>query len=84
MQNTPTENPPIKLLDQVSARIRVKHYSRRTEQVYVDWIKRDIVHYDKSLTVECGVNVWSDLRGYSATCWNWFVRSYYLRLSSLK
>ena len=38
-----------KLLDQVRARIRVKHYSIRTEQVYVDWIKRFIVHFDKRL-----------------------------------
>ena len=36
-----------KLLDQVRARIRVKHYSIRTEQAYVDWIKRFIVHSDK-------------------------------------
>ena len=36
-----------KLLDQVRARIRVKHYSIRTEQAYVDWIKRFIVHFDK-------------------------------------
>ena len=36
-----------KLLDQVRAKIRVKHYSIRTEQAYVDWIKRFIVHFDK-------------------------------------
>ena len=36
-----------KLLDQVRARIRVKHYSIRTEQAYVDWIKRFIVHFGK-------------------------------------
>ena len=36
-----------KLLDQVRARIRVKHYSIRTEQAYVDWIKRFIVHFDQ-------------------------------------
>ena len=27
-----------RLLDQVRDRIRVKHYSIRTEQTYVDWI----------------------------------------------
>jgi hypothetical protein len=27
-----------RLLDQVRAKIRVKHYSMRTEQAYVDWI----------------------------------------------
>ena len=36
-----------RLLDQVRARIRVKHYSIRTEQAYVDWIKRYIRHFDK-------------------------------------
>jgi integron integrase len=36
-----------KLLDQVRGKIRVKHYSIRTEQAYVDWIKRFIFHFDK-------------------------------------
>jgi site-specific recombinase XerD len=36
-----------KLLDQVRGKIRVKHYSLRTEQAYVDWIKRFIIHFDK-------------------------------------
>jgi len=31
---------PGKLLDQVRNRIRVKHYSIRTEEAYVSWIKR--------------------------------------------
>ena len=31
---------PPKLLDQVRALIRSKHYSRRTEESYVDWIER--------------------------------------------
>ncbi len=41
VQNNPTTQPP-KLLDQVRDRLRVKHYSIRTEQAYVDWIKRFI------------------------------------------
>lgn len=40
-------NPPPKLLDQVRDRLRVKHYSIRTEQAYVDWIKRYIRFHDK-------------------------------------
>ena len=36
-----------RLLDQVRGKIRVKHYSLRTEQAYVDWIKRFIRHFDK-------------------------------------
>lgn len=36
----PTESP--RLLDRVRDRIRFKHYSIRTEQAYVDWIRRFI------------------------------------------
>lgn len=38
---------PIKprLLDQVRAKIRTKHYSIRTEQAYVDWLKRFILFH---------------------------------------
>ncbi len=43
----PTVVQPPKLLDQVRDRLRVKHYSIRTEQVYVDWIKRFIWFHDK-------------------------------------
>ena len=46
MNNTTNPNPP-KLLEQVSAKMRVKHYSLRTEKSYVDWIKRYIWHFDK-------------------------------------
>jgi len=36
-----------KLLDQVRDAIRTKHYSYRTEQAYVEWIKRFILFHDK-------------------------------------
>ena len=29
------------------AKMRVKHYSLRTEKSYVDWIKRYILHFNK-------------------------------------
>lgn len=45
--NTTYENEPPKLLDLVRGKIRLKHYSIRTEQAYVDWIKRFILHFDK-------------------------------------
>ncbi len=38
---------PRRLLDQVRDRIRVKHYALRTEQTYVDWIKRYILYFGK-------------------------------------
>ena len=44
--NLPITNKP-KLLDQVRDVIRRKHYSIRTEQAYVDWIKRFIIYHDK-------------------------------------
>jgi len=36
-----------KLLDQVRDVIRRKHYSVRTEQAYIDWIKRFIIYHNK-------------------------------------
>lgn len=36
-----------KLLVQLRDRLRVKHYSYRTEQQYIAWIRRFILHYDK-------------------------------------
>jgi integron integrase len=39
--------PPRKLLDQVRDAIRLKHYSYRTEQSYVQWIRRFILFYNK-------------------------------------
>ncbi len=49
MNNTtqPVPSNPPRLLDQVSAKMRVRHYSLRTEKTYVDWIKRYIWHHDK-------------------------------------
>ena len=45
------EQKPKKLLVQVSDRLRVKHYSIRTEQAYTNWIKRFIV-FNKTLQGE--------------------------------
>ena len=42
----PAASPP-KLLDRVRAEIRVRHYALRTEQSYVDWIRRFILFHDK-------------------------------------
>jgi len=36
-----------KLLDQVRGKLRVKHYSIRTEEQYLHWIKRFILFHDK-------------------------------------
>ena len=43
----PEGGPPPKLLDRVREAVRVRHYSRRTEQAYVDWIRRYILFHQK-------------------------------------
>jgi integron integrase len=53
--NTSIQEPP-KLLDQVRGKIRLKHYSIRTEQAYVDWIKRYILHFDKQHPKDLGAD----------------------------
>jgi Phage integrase, N-terminal SAM-like domain len=40
------EQRPKKLLDHVRDAIRLKHYSRHTEDAYVTWIKRYIFFHD--------------------------------------
>ena len=47
-----TKSP--KLLDQVRDKLRVKHYSIRTEQSYTDWIKRYILFHGKRHPNEMG------------------------------
>jgi len=43
-----------KLLDRVRWHLRVKHYSIRTEQAYVDWIRRFILFHRKRHPNEMG------------------------------
>ena len=44
----PTLSPQAsKLLDQVRERIRLKHYSLRTEKAYLEWIRRFILFHGK-------------------------------------
>ena len=54
MQNSSAQSQPPKLLDQVVAKMRVKHYSLRTEKSYIDWIKRYIWHFDKTHPKDMG------------------------------
>ena len=46
-EDTPPAPTPPKLLDQVRNKIRVKHYSIRTETQYLQWIKRFILFHGK-------------------------------------
>jgi site-specific recombinase XerD len=50
-----TEQPPKKLLDQVRDLLRIKHYSYRTEQSYVAWIRRYILFHNKRHPNEMGI-----------------------------
>ncbi len=51
-KNTSSVKP--KLLEQVRAKIRVKHYSIRTEEAYTNWIKRFILFHKKKHPEEMG------------------------------
>jgi len=51
-----TSSQPPKLLDQVVAEIRFKHYSRRTELTYTHWIKRYILFHGKRHPKEMGAS----------------------------
>ncbi len=50
-----SSSPKKKLLEQVSDAIRVKHYSHRTEQTYVEWIRRYILFHHKRHPKDMGV-----------------------------
>lgn len=50
----PAGSPAPRLLDRVREAIRRKHYSRRTEEAYIHWIKRFIYHSGKRHPAEMG------------------------------
>jgi integron integrase len=50
------EQRPKRLLDQVRDAIRLKHYSIRTEEAYVNWVKRYIFFHDKRHPAEMGAH----------------------------
>jgi site-specific recombinase XerD len=51
---TPLAPRPRRLLDRVRDALGARHYSRRTEQAYVHWIKRYIFFHGKRHPVEMG------------------------------
>ena len=46
--------PKVKLLDQVRTAIRLKHFSYRTEEAYVAWVRRFVLFHEKRHPVEMG------------------------------
>lgn len=49
------DNHPPKLLDQVRALMRQRHYALRTEKAYLGWIKRFILFHHKRHPQEMGI-----------------------------
>jgi hypothetical protein len=59
-----------KLLDQVRQIVRAKHYSPRTEEAYVTWIKRSIYFHGKQHPLEMGApEINQFLVHLPRTCW---------------
>ena len=52
---TPSQHQSPKLLEQVCEAIRARHYSIRTEDTYLRWIKRFILFHGKRHPREMGV-----------------------------
>lgn len=56
-----------RLLDRIRAEIRLRHYSIRTEEVYVDWARRFILHHNKRHPKEMGAEEVRDFLSHLAT-----------------
>lgn len=54
MFNQPNGDNPPRLLDQVKKAIQVRHYSIRTEQAYIHWVKNYIYFHKKKHPKEMG------------------------------
>lgn len=65
-QSQSDKNKP-KLLDQVKIKMRALHYSRRTEESYVNWIKRFILFHNKTHPENLGKDEIRKFLNYLAT-----------------
>jgi integron integrase len=63
----PAEARSPKLLEQLRQAIRVRHYSIRTEQTYVDWAKDYIYFHNKRHPAEMGSNEINEYLSYLAS-----------------
>jgi integron integrase len=50
----PAGLPKLRLLDRIRAALRLRHYSRRTEEAYVAWIRRYILFHGKRHPADMG------------------------------
>ena len=55
-----------RLYDAVVEAVRVRHYSRRTEEAYTSWIKQFILFHNKKHPVEMGTDQVSSFLTYLA------------------
>ena len=53
-EREPSGAPKPKLFDRVRDALRARHYSSRTEKVYIHWIRRYILFQDKRHPMEIG------------------------------
>jgi hypothetical protein len=72
---------PPKLLDQLRGRIRLKHYSLRTEQAYVQWAKRYLFFHGMRHPAEMGKQEIEAFLTALAGCMGWFWSRYRSPLS---
>ena len=63
----PIVAPKPRLLDQVRRESRSRHFSPRTEEAYVAWIRRFILHHGKRHPAEMGEREISDFLSHLAT-----------------
>ena len=57
-----------KLLDQLSEALRTKHYSYRTEETYIDWVRRFILFHNKQHPETMGA---AEIRAFLAHLGDW-------------
>ncbi|WP_024929966.1 integron integrase [Methylophilus sp. OH31] len=67
MDNTPEVKPAPKLFPLIVERLRVEHYSQRTEASYIAWIKRYILFHDKRHPRDMGAMEVAAFLSYLAT-----------------
>jgi integron integrase len=67
MEPLPPPAPPPKLLDRVRNAIRTRHYSRRTEVAYVNWIRRFIGFHGKAHPATLGAPAIAEFLTWLAT-----------------
>lgn len=72
-----------RLLDQMRERIRVKHYSIRTEETYLHWVKRYILFHHKRHPAEMGAPEVEAFLSHLATTANVSASTQNLALSSI-